>query len=346
MSVLVTGAAGFIGQHLVDLLSSREEEVHVLCRGREPQEWLTDKNIKVFKGDILDPLSVHEAMSGCDRVFHLAGYARNWARDPNTFFAVNVGGLSIILETAKKLDVSRVVFTSSALTMGPSEGTVPDGSTLSAESPFTNYEQSKRTGEELAWRHVQDGQDIVIVNPTRVFGSGLLNEGNSVTRMIKWYMEGKWRLAIGSGREIGNYAFVRDVALGHVLAMERGITGARYILGGENISYAALFELAGEISGRHYRQLQMPDSLAFMFAWIEERQGKLFRHQPLITAGWVKVFLRDWACSLTRTEKDLGYRFTPLREALKYTIDWLRNGESPRITSEVCRAPKVIASAA
>jgi len=323
MNVLVTGAAGFIGQHLVRLLSSRGETVHALCRSSVPQEWEGDRNIVVFKGDILDPKSVRAAMAGCDKVFHVAGYAHNWARDPRTFFTVNVDGLTNILDIAKQLNVQRVVFTSSSVTVGPSNARIPDGTEQSREAPFTRYEQSKRAAEDLALQRVRDGQDIVIVNPTRVFGPGPLNEGNSATRMIKWYMGGKWRTAIGSGREIGNYVLVGDVAMGHLLAMERGVTGRRYILGGENITYDDLFTLIDELTGKHYRQVKVPNFLAFLFARTEEFQGRVSRHQPLITPGWVRVFLRDWAFSLEVTGRDLGYRCTPLRQALKVTIDWI-----------------------
>ena len=324
MGVLVTGAAGFIGQHLVQLLSSRGGRIHALCRSNVPQEWEGDRNIVVFKGDILDPKSVHAAMTGCDRVFHVAGYAHHWARDPKTFFTVNVDGLVNILNIAKQLNVQRVVYTSSSVTVGPSNSRVPDGSEQTREAPFTQYEQSKRAAEVLALRRVREGQDIVIVNPTRVFGPGVLNEGNSATRMIKWYMEGKWRMAIGNGREIGNYVLVNDVALGHLLAMERGIAGRRYMLGGENAAYDDLFKLIDELSGKHYRQVRVPDFLALGFSRWEELLGRLSRHHPLITDGWVKVFLRDWACSLAITERDLGYRCTPLRDALKETIEWIK----------------------
>jgi len=331
MTVLVTGAAGFIGQHLVALLVRRGETVHALCRKSSPQEWQGYPNVKVFRGDILNPESVEVAMKGCDHVFHLAGYARNWAKNPQVFFDVNVGGLKTVLESARALHVHRVVFTSSALTLGPSHGVPLDGSEERSAPTFTAYERSKCKAEALALQHFRGGLDIVIVNPTRVFGPGLLNEGNSATRMIKWYLEGKWRITIGTGQEIGNYAFAPDVALGHLLAMERGKAGERYILGGENICYTDLFNLVAGISGKRHSMVKIPSALALAYAAGEESLGRWFRHQPLITPGWVRTFLCNWACSCSKAEREIGYRFTPLREALKETISWLCGSQQQNI---------------
>jgi nucleoside-diphosphate-sugar epimerase len=329
MSILITGATGFIGGHLARTLAEQNETVHVLCRSTANIAHLQHDNIQMYQGDILDMKSIEHAIEDCDVVYHLAAYACNWAKDDRTFFELNVGGMKNILDTALNANVKRVVFTSTGLTMGPSNGVPADESTERNEGAFTIYEYSKLRAEEEARRYAQNGLDVVIVNPTRVFGPGLLNEGNSVTRMIQWYLEGKWRLILGDGSLVGNYAFVEDVVRGELLAMERGKSGERYILGGENTSFNELFDVISSISGRKHRLYHVPGSLALTFSQVERLRARWFDHYPLITPGWVRVFLTDWACSTTKAQTELGYRITPLREALTTTIQWLKksNGQ-------------------
>lgn len=329
MSILITGATGFIGRHLVRALTDRGENVHVLCRQTADITHLKHPNIEIFHGDILDRESIACAVSGCDRIFHLAAYARNWARNPQTFTQANVGGLQNVLDAAIRARVKRVVFTSTSLTIGPSNG-VPATESMKQLTPaFADYDRSKRLAEEEVGRYVQNGLDVVVVNPTRVFGPGLLNEGNSATRMIQWYLDGKWRIILGDGGLVGNYAFVHDVVQGELLAMERGRAGERYVLGGANASFDELFEMISEISGCRYRLFHVPGSLALIVSHAEQLRARWFNHYPLITPGWVRIFLADWAYSTAKAENELGYRVTPLREALTTTIRWLKenNGQ-------------------
>jgi nucleoside-diphosphate-sugar epimerase len=323
MSVFISGATGFIGGHLARTLAGQNESVHVLCRPTADTSGLQHENINIYHGDILDKQSVERAMQGCERVFHLAAYAKNWAKNPQTFIDFNVGGLRNVLDTARRLRVRRVVFTSTSLTVGPSNG-VPASESMQDIAPtFTDYDFSKRLAEEEVKRYVETGLDVVIVNPTRVFGPGLLNEANSATRMMQWYMDGKLRIILGDGNLVGNYVLVDDVVNGEILAMKNGRPGERYLLGGDNASYSELFSMISEISGRRYRLLHIPGSLALAFSHVERLRAQLFNHYPLITPGWVRVFLADWAYSTAKAETELGYRVTPLREALTTTIRWL-----------------------
>jgi farnesol dehydrogenase len=156
-----------------------------------------------------------------------------------------------------------------------------------------------------------------------MFGPGLLNEGNSVTRMVKWYAEGKWHFILGDGHAIGNYGFVSDVAKGHVQAMESGQSGERYLLGGENLSYNQFFEMLADLSQRRSMLIHVPSEVALAAGKLEESRGKWSRHQPTITRGWVQTFLHDWEFSSSKAERELGYRITPFREALSATLQWI-----------------------
>jgi farnesol dehydrogenase len=237
-----------------------------------------------------------------------------------------------ILDAAVKHGVKKVVFTSTSLTLGPSNGAPVSESAVRSAAFFTEYEYSKFIAEKEIRNYLQAGLNVVIVNPTRVFGPGLLNEGNSVTRMIHMYLQGKWRLVLGDGRGIGNYVFVGDVVRGHLLAMEHGRQGERYILGGENISYNDFFKLLAELANRNYRMFHVPPALALAVSELEKWRAQRLNHYPKITPGWTQLFLADWAYSIARAERELGYTTTPLREALATTIAWLeqRNGKNVR----------------
>jgi len=328
MKYLVTGANGFIGQHLVRMLTRQNHSVRALCRSSHIHPELSHPGTEIFSGDILNLESVKNAVTGCDGVFHLAAYAHNWARNPKTFFDVNVGGFRNILEASLDSSVKRVVFTSSALTIGPSNGTPLDGSTPRILPPFTAYEQSKCEAETLARQYDSRQLNVITVNPARVFGPGPLNEGNAVAKMIDWYLCGKWRFILGDGSAMGSYVFVEDVARGHILAMEGGRSGERYLLGGENVSLNGLFDLVRSISGCRHSLFHIPEAMVLAFAQLEEILGRTLNIYPLVTRSWVKTFMRDWECDSSKSTREIGYTVTPLRESLESSITWLRNGRA------------------
>jgi nucleoside-diphosphate-sugar epimerase len=334
MSILITGATGFIGSHVLTRLLESGESVHMLSR-RVPldachpiNQLVCAGDVKMFRGDVQDRTSIHRAMEACDTVFHVAAYAQNWARDSSVYSKVNVGGTVNVLDVARSLGVRRVVITSSEVTLGPSHGVPVDTTVRRALPALTAYEQSKIDAERAVQEFLDKGAEVVIVNPTRVFGPGLLNEGNSVTRMIALYLRGEWRLILADGEAVGNYAFVTDVAAGHLLAMKNGKPGRKYILGGENLSFNKFFEILAELSHCHRRLIHVPAAVALAFSAIEETRGRLTCHYPLITPGWVRTFLCDWACSCEVSRQELGYTITPFVHAVKETLEWLSTNSS------------------
>jgi nucleoside-diphosphate-sugar epimerase len=188
---------------------------------------------------------------------------------------------------------------------------------------YTEYEESKAVAQNEALRYVERGQDIVIVNPTRVYGPGKLTEGNSVSLMISLYDKGKVPVLLNRGINIGNYVHVDDLVRGHILAMERGRTGESYILGGENSSLKHIFELVDEVSGKKHFQINLPPALAYAYARIEQKKAEWLGIYPQITPGWVETFLQDWAYSCGKAERELGYTIIPLRDGVRETYRWL-----------------------
>lgn len=321
--VFVTGGTGFVGDRLVAALLGRGRSVKGLARPTSERaaadglEWVT--------GDVLDRESLRRGMTGCTEVFHLAAYARNWAKDPATFFRLNVDGARNVFEAAAETGVRRVVYTSTIVVFGPTpRGVVANEETPRSTSRFlTEYEESKAVAEKEALELASKGLPLVAVHPTRVYGPGKRTEGNSVSLMLDQYDRGRFPFLPGRGENVGNYVFVDDLIEGHLLAMEKGKVGERYILGGENASLSGLLRLVDELTGRRHVQLGLPGPIAMAYAGLEKRKAEWLGLYPRITPGWVETFLADWACSCAKAERDLGYRITPLREGVRRTLEWL-----------------------
>lgn len=324
-TVFVTGSTGFIGTKLVNELVKRGHTVHALTRGTSNKEGLSHERIKLVTGDILDRKSLEKGMEGCNQVFHLAAYAKNWARDPKVFFEQNVGGMRNVFDAAASLGVERVVFTSTIVAFGPTAPGVVGTETMPriTERFFTEYEETKTLAEREALQRAAHGFPVVIVNPTRVYGPGKLTEGNSVSLMIDMYDKGKVPVLLNNGNDIGNYVLVDDLVQGHILAMEKGKIGERYILGGENASLRQLYQLVDEVSGKKHFQMNLPPKIAFLYAGFEKKKAEWLGMYPQITPGWVETFLQDWVYAPTKAERELGYTITPLKEGVRMTYEWL-----------------------
>ncbi len=326
MATLLSGGTGYIGHKLLHALASSGEQVHLLLRKQSDRTGLEHPKIRLFEGNILDKESLRRAVRGCTRAYHLAAYARVWAPSQEVFLTYNVGGLRNVLDVCVECGVERVVFTSSALTIGPTDGFPANELFLRGNHFFTEYEHSKYLAEKEATTYVARGLQVMIVNPTRVYGPGRMTEANAVTRMFALYGKGKFPLLLGHGEHVGNYVFVNDVVNGHRLAMEKGRAGERYILGGENASLRELFDMFREVTGIRRYQTKVPPWVARKFGQLEELRARMFCTSPFISRGWVETFLHDWAVSSQKASNELGFTITPLREGISRTWKWLVDG--------------------
>lgn len=342
LKYFVTGGTGFIGLRLIEALVARGQAVRALSRRPalrpEPPPGFAWENggplqsplVEWVPGDITDRSSLQRGMAGCTHVFHLAGYAKNWAPDPAIYHTVNVLGTCNVLDVAAQLGVEGVVWTSTSLTFGPS----PPGALTSEDSPrttarfFTEYERTKAAAEQEALCRAGQGLPVVIVNPTRVYGPGYLTEGNSVTLLIDQYARGRVPFLLNFGRNLGNWVFVDDVVQGHLLAMGKGRIGQRYILGGQNASLGEFFRLVDQISGKRHWQIPLWRGLPLLFAWAQKKRAEWFGIYPQITPDWVRLFTADWAQSSEKARRELGYKPLSLAEGLQRTWQWLERVRS------------------
>jgi nucleoside-diphosphate-sugar epimerase len=323
MKIFVTGATGFIGEHLVKLLAGKGHTIHAIYRSEAKIAGIMHHNIKWFKGDIMDISSLKLAMTGCEQAYHIAALAAAWEKNNGDFHRFNVEGTINVIETVKECGVKKIVVTSTAGIFGPSINGVTDENSISPFPHFTGYELSKAECERIIAGYVEQGMDIVIVNPTRVFGPGALNESNSVTIMIKKYIEGKWHFIPGNGKSIGNYVYVDDVVNGHILAMQNGKAGERYILGGRNISYINFFKEVNKVFGNSFWTINMPLIVILSIANFLILLNKITKIIPVFTPAHIRKFNYNWEVSSNKAINELGYKITLFEDALKNTIEMI-----------------------
>lgn len=322
MRVLVTGATGYVGGRVAAYLVASGHAVSALVRpGREPH---LPAGCRPVPGDILDSGALRRALAGCDAVVHLAAMVRRWARDPGVFDRVNVEGLACVLRAAGEAGTERIVYTSTIVALGPTDGEVRDEAAERTDFRFhTDYERTKWLADRLAREKAAAGLPIVRVYPGVIYGPGASTQGNLLGATLRAYADRRLRTRLGRGDLRICYAYIEDVARGHLRALETGSAGAGYILGGENATQDELFSILGDITGIEPPALRIP-------YWAAETAGRILRLgaaltglQPAITDGIVSTFRHEWAYDSGRAVRELGYRITPLREGLRATLQAL-----------------------
>lgn len=325
MNIFVTGATGYIGNNLAHRLAGEGHQVNALCRSANKSGLLNHKNIRIFDGDITDYNSVLKAMQGCEQVYHLAAFARVWAKDNSTFYRMNVEGTKNVLDAARAAGVKKVVFTSTAGVLGPSGSKPVTEDDARIGEVMNAYEETKTQAETLCREYCdQYKMHIVTVNPPRVYGPGIESESNAVTRLIKLFLKGKWRIMPGDGKRTGSYVHVDDVVNGHILAMEKGRSRQRYILSGVNASYIEFFDIIMKLTGKRIKLYNFPVWLMMFSSYCLMGYTKLTGKAPLLTPKWVKKYLYDWSLSCEKAQSELGYTYRPLEEGLRETIEWVK----------------------
>lgn len=321
--VFVSGATGFIGIQLVKRLIGLGNKVHALYRSDNKAEVIRIEGVTLFKGDIMDKQCLSRAMKGCTEAYHVAAYAAVWSKDPTLFYRFNVNGTLNVLEAARLTGIDRVVVTSTAGILGPSEKEPVNESSPAPSSFFTLYEDSKYKMEQELKNIKYANPEVIIVNPTRVYGPGFLSKSNGMSLMIKKYIAGSWRFIPGNGKRMGNYVYVEDVVTGHLLAMEKGKSGERYVLGGEDISYNQLFDFVRTSSGVSKRLFHIPVPFLFMAAGLFSTLSTITGKPPLIVPSWVRKLTHNWVVSSDKAKRELGYTPMNAHEGIDHTVQWL-----------------------
>jgi farnesol dehydrogenase len=323
MNILITGATGYLGARVAEALSKAGHQVAALCR--PGSEVRLPAGCPPVRGDILDASSLRAALAGREALVHMAAMVRRWRRDRSDFDRVNVGGVEAVLRAAQEAGVQRVLYTSSIVALGPTTGEPADEDRPRLTPAYcTEYERTKWLGLQVARRRAAAGQSIVIVYPGVVYGPGAPTEGNLLRRMLADQLAGRLRTRLGRGDLRICYAWVEDVARGHVLALERGTPGRGYVLGGDNATQDELFDLLGRLTGHPPPRLTVPYWAASGLAAVLTLAARATGRSPEVTPGMVATFRHEWAYSSARAVREIGYGITPRAEGMRRALEALR----------------------
>lgn len=323
MKVFLTGGTGFLGKNVARALAAHGHELRVLAREKSDLGGLPPK-IEIVRGDVTDLDSLHRGASGCGAICHMAALVKMWVPDRSRFDEVNVGGLRNALAAARSAG-ARLVYTSSFIAIGPAGPEPADESRVHPGDGYRNdYERTKARADARAREAAAAGQDVVMLYPGVVYGPGDLTDGNLVVKMVADHLGRKFPGIIGPGDRLWSYAFVEDVAEGHVAALERGKAGERYFLGGDNVAMNDFFRTLEEVAGVAPPRTHIPYAVAWLMGLALYAWADLTGLPPLLTHQVVGVFRQHWAYSSGKAERELGYRPTPLKEGLRRSVEWLR----------------------
>lgn len=319
MQAFVTGGTGFIGAHVVRLLLQEGYTVKALVRPSSNLENLQGLNVELVKGDLND-VNLAEKMQGCQYLFHVAAHYSLWQTDKELLYEHNVQGTRNILAAAQQAGIERTVYTSSVAAIGVGEsGKVVDETHQSPlEKLVGHYKKSKFLAEQVAMQAAIKGQEIVVVNPSSPIGPLDIKPtptGDIILRFLRRQMP----FYVDTGL---NFIDVRDVAWGHLLALQRGKKGDRYILGHQNLSLKQLLEQLAEITGLPAPQTAVPSWLPLSVAWIDEKILAPLGKPPSVPLDGVRMAQQPMYYNPAKAVTQLGLPQSSLKTALQDAVDW------------------------
>jgi dihydroflavonol-4-reductase len=319
--VFITGATGFVGGHVARQYAAEGACLRLLTRQTSRLDSLTGIDAEMVKGDLREPEKLRSALSGCDALVHVAADYRLWVRDPEQMYAANVDGTRELLKLAREVGIQRVVYTSSVATMGfKADGTIVNEDTpVALADMIGHYKRSKFLGELEAIQAAKAGQHVMILNPTTPIGPGDAKP-TPTGRIIVDFLNRKFPAYVDTGL---NLVDVAEVARMHLVALERGTPGERYILGGENLTLKQILDRMSAITSLPSPKRKVPHSVAMTFAFFDETiTGKLRGKEPRATVEAVRMGKKMMFASSAKAERELGFQVLPVYPALRAAIDW------------------------
>lgn len=323
MPTLVTGATGFVGAAVTRALLARGEAVRCLARPGGDRRNLDGLDLEVVDGDLTDAASLVRAARGIDALYHVAADYRLWIPDPAAMERVNVEGSRAVIRAAAEAGARRIVYTSSVAVLKPH----PDGTPADEDTPTTEadmigaYKATKFRAEAAVNRLISDeGAPVVIVNPSTPIGPRDIKP-TPTGRVIVEAAAGRMPAFVDTGL---NIAHVDDVAAGHLLAFDRGKIGRRYILGGEDMTLAAILAEVAHLMGRRPPRARLPHGLILPFAHVAEGIARVTGKEPFATVDGLRMARKRMFFSSARARTELGYQSRPAAQAIADAVDWFR----------------------
>ncbi|WP_019507248.1 hopanoid-associated sugar epimerase [Pleurocapsa sp. PCC 7319] len=319
MRAFVTGGTGFVGANLVRLLLQQGYDVRVLVRDNSCLDNLQSLEVEIVKGDLNDP-NLLQQMSGCQVLFHVAAQYSLWQADSELLYRSNVLGTRNILNCARRAGIERTIYTSSVAAIGVGKNGLAVDETYQSpvEKLVGDYKKSKYYAEQEARKAINQGQDIVIVNPSTPIGAFDLKP-TPTGEIILRFLRRKMPFYVETGL---NLIDVQDVAWGHILALEKGRTGDRYILGHQNLTFKQLLQKLAAITGLPAPKYSIPYWIPYTAAWIEEKILAKLGKKPTIALDGVRMSKQKMFYDASKAVTELGLPQSDIDIALTKAVEW------------------------
>jgi len=316
----ITGGTGFIGANLVRVLVQEGYAVRALVRPTSRLDNLQSLEVEIVEGDLNDP-DLWQQMFGCQCLFHVAAHYSLWQADRELLYRYNVLGTRNVLAAARRAKIERTVYTSSVAAIGvAAPGLVVDETHQSPlEELIGHYKKSKFLAEQEAMQAAQAGQEVVVVNPSSPIGPWDIKPTPTGGEIILRFLRRQMPFYLDTGL---NFIDVRDVARGHLLALERGRSGDRYILGHQNLTLKALLDQLAQLTSLKAPQRTVPIWLPLSAAWIDEQILAPLGKSPSIPLDSVRMAKQPMYYDASKALRELGLPQTPIAQALKDAVNW------------------------
>ncbi|HEX2056181.1 MAG TPA: hopanoid-associated sugar epimerase [Nitrospiraceae bacterium] len=322
MKALVTGASGFIGGAVVRALVAAGVGVRITARPGNDLRHLAGLPMERVEADLRDKGSLVQALQGCRHLYHVAAHYALWARDPSIFYEVNVTGTRTLLEAAREAGIERIVYCSTigAIGLPPGGGLGTEMTPVSLDQMAGHYKRSKYLAEQEVLKLSREGLPVVIVNPSAPVGAGDVKP-TPTGQVIVDFMKGRMPAYIETGM---NLIDVEDVAAGHLLAMEKGRVGERYILGNKNLLLREVFDILSRLTGVKAPRVKLPRLAILPLAHMNEWIASLTSHPPRIPLEGIRMAKYKMHYDCSKAIKELGLPQTPVETALDKAVRWFR----------------------
>jgi dihydroflavonol-4-reductase len=330
MKIFLTGATGFVGYHVARALEAEGADLRLLVRASSNLKNLEGLKGETVVGDLMQPESLRSALGGCDAVMHVAADYRLWIPDPAAMYRANVDGTRELLRMAREAGVPRFVYTSSVATMHFRT----DGIVVNEDTPVTiddmvgHYKRSKFLAELEAIKAAEQGQQVIILNPTTPIGPRD-SKPTPTGRIFVDFLNGRFPAYMDTGL---NLVDVNEVARAHVLALTKGTPGHRYILGGENLTLKQILDKMAAITGLPSPSVKIPFAVAATYAFFEEWiTGRMRGKEPRATLEEVRMGRKKMYASSAHAQQELDFHIAPVYQAMRASIEWFQaHGYAPK----------------
>lgn len=319
--ILVTGATGFLGHHLIPLLRQAGYAVRAVVRPASDVAFLLEHQVELaYADDISDRASIRAACEGCTAVIHAAGQFRFWGDLPG-FWQTNVEGTAAVMEAATAAGVQRIVHVSTLAVAG----NIPPNSLIDEQfpsQPQDHYQRTKLEGEQLAMAyHTSHQAPVIIVRPGAFYGPWGRYAFNRL--FFEEPLRG-WRIKVDGGEHVIFPVYAADVARGVILALQHGRPGQIYNISGHSLTHTQANHVVSDLAGISRWRMNIPRWAVLLLAQVWTALSRYTGREPFYPINLRLYVFQDWNISIAKAQQELGFEPTPFEEGARATLAWYR----------------------